>query len=57
MKIQEEGKICLFFFFKLHWVLVAVCWLSLVLESRDHSLIVICGLLIVVASFAAEHWL
>ena len=55
-RFKRRGKhaFFFFFFFYLHWVLVAVRWLSLVSESRDHSLIVICGLLIVVASFAAE---
>ena len=56
-RFKKREKHAFFFFFQLHWVLVAVRQLSLVLESRDRSLIVICGLLIVVASLAAERWL
>ena len=38
----------------LHWVLIAVCWLSLVVESGGPSLVVH-GLLAPVASPVAEH--
>ena len=30
--------------------------LSLILESKGYSLVVVCGLLIAVASLVAEHW-
>ena len=54
-------SIALFFFFFLFkivwflWVFVAMCRLSLVVVSRGHSLVVVCGLLIQVASLVAEH--
>ena len=49
----------LFFFLSswLFWVFVAVLRLSLVVESGGYSLVVMCRLLIVVTSFAAEHGL
>ena len=47
--------ICLFIYFWLCWVFVAVCSSSLVAASRDDSLAAVSGLLIVVASFFAEH--
>ena len=31
------------------WVFIAVCWLTLTAVSRGHSLVAMCGLLIVVA--------
>ena len=34
----------------LHWVFTAVHGLSLVVASRGYSLVVVCGLIIVVAS-------
>ena len=43
----------LFIYFWLLWACVAVHWLSLVEESGDCSLIVVCGLLIVLASLVA----
>ena len=39
------------------WVFVAACGLSLVVESRGYSLVVVHGLLIAVASLVAEHGL
>ena len=45
----------LFMSFWLCWVSVAACGLSLIAASRDHFLVVVCGLLIVVASLGAEH--
>ena len=45
--------LCVYFW--LCWVFVAACGLSLMAASRDHSLVVMCGLLIVVASLVAEH--
>jgi len=30
--------------------------LSLIMESKGYSLVVVCGLLIAVASLVAEHW-
>ena len=50
-----------FFFFKnciyfwLCWVFVAAHRLSLVVVSKDNSLVVVYGLLVVVASFVAKH--
>ena len=40
------------------WVFVALCRLSLVVVSRGHSLVVVCGLLIQVASLVAgqQFW-
>ena len=46
----------IFNFFWLHWVFVAVCWLSLVVVSGGYS-VVVHGLLIVVASPVVEHGL
>ena len=43
------------YLFLLHWVLVAVCRLSLVAVSRGYSLVAVHRLLIVVASLVAEH--
>ena len=50
----------LFFFFLgswLFWVFFAVLRLSLVVESGSYSLVMMCRLLIVVTSSAAEHGL
>ena len=41
--------------FPSHWVLDAVCGLSLAVVSRGYSLTVVCGLLIAAASLAVEH--
>ena len=41
--------------FPSHWVLDAVCGLSLAVVSRGYSLIVVCGLLIAAASLIVEH--
>ena len=41
----------------LHWVLVAVLWLSLIAASRGYSLVVVHGLLTAVASLVVEHGL
>ena len=40
----------LFIYLCLHWVFIAVCGLSLVVASRDYSLVAICRPLIAVAS-------
>ena len=42
-------------FFSLCWVFVALCRLSLVVVSRGYSRVAVHGLLVVVASLAAEH--
>ena len=42
-------------YFRLCWVFVASRRLSLVVESRGYSLVVVFGLLTVVASLVAEH--
>ena len=58
MSIQIYCPIFFFFLFKIVWflwVFVAMCRLSLVVVSRGHSLVVVCGLLIQVASLVAEH--
>ena len=49
--------IYLFTYFWLPWVFVAVCGLSLVVESGGYSLVLAHGLHIVVASFVVEHGL
>ena len=41
----------------LHWVFTAAHRLSLVPVSGGYSLVAVCGLLTVVASLVAEHWL
>ena len=41
----------------MHWGFGAVCGLSLVAASGGCSLVVVCRLLIVVASLVAEHGL
>ena len=46
-----------FFYFWLCWVFLAAHGLSLVVESRGCSLVVVRGLLIAVASLVAEHGL
>ena len=48
---------CIKFFFPLHWVFVAACGLSLVAVSGGSSLVIVCRLLMAVASLAAEHGL
>ena len=45
------------FYFWLLWVLVAARSLALGAETRDYSLVVVCGLLTVVASLAIKHGL
>ena len=50
-------KFYFIYLFWLHWVFVAASRLSLALGSRCHSLAVVHGLLIVVASLVAEHTL
>ena len=45
----------LFFYFWLRWVFVAACGLSLVAVSGGLLFVEVHGLLIVVASLAAEH--
>ena len=42
-------------YFWLHWVFIAVHRLSLVTAREGYSLVAVCRLLIVVASFVAEH--
>ena len=46
-----------FYLFWLHWVFVASCRLSLLADSRVCSLVVVCGLLIVMVFLVAEHGL
>ena len=46
----------IYLYFWLHWVFIAVRGLSLVVASGAYS-VVVCGLLIVVASLVAEHGL
>ena len=45
------------FIYRLHWVLVAACRLSLVAARGGHTLIAVHGLPMVVASLVAEHGL
>ena len=47
----------IYFLFWQRWVFVAACGLSLVAASGGYSFIVVCRLLIVVASLVAEHGL
>ena len=47
----------LFTYLWLCWVFVAALRLSPVVTSGDYSLVVVCGLLVVVASLVAEHGL
>ena len=47
--------IYLFYYFWLHWVLVAIRRLSQVVESEGYSLGVVCGLFILVASLVGKH--
>ena len=42
-------------YFWLCWVFVAAYGLCLIAASTGHSVVVVCGLLIVVASLVAEH--
>ena len=49
--------ICLVSHFWLHWLFLAAVGLSLVVESRGFSLVVVCRLLTAVASLVVEHWL
>ena len=51
--------ICIFLkiYFWLHWVFIALHGLSLVAASECDSLVAVCGLLIMVTSFIAEHGL
>ena len=46
---------CLFIYCWLHWVSFAVPGLPLIAASRGSSLVVVCRLLIVVASLIVEH--
>ena len=48
-------KFYLFIHLWLHWVVIAACGLSLVSASRGYSLVAMHGLLIEVASLAAEQ--
>ena len=41
----------------LHWVFVAAGGFSLVAEDKGYSLVVVCGLLIVVVSLVVKHQL
>ena len=50
----DAAKPELIFFFWLHWVFIAACGLSLVVESGGYSLAAVHGLLIAVAS-VVEH--
>ena len=43
------------FIYWLYWIFFTVCWLSLVALNRGYSLVVVCGLLVAVASLVAEH--
>ena len=59
-ELFETSSVFFFFFFFffsywLGWVFVAVLRLSLVVESEGYSLVMMCRLLIVIASLAAEH--
>ena len=45
---------CLFVHFWLRWVFIAACGLSLVVVSGGNSLVAVHGLLIAVASLAAD---
>ena len=47
--------IYLFYYFWLHWVLVAIRRLSQVVESEGYSLVVVCGLFILVSSLVGKH--
>ena len=49
--------ICLLSHFWLHWLFLAACGLSLVVESRGFSLVAVCRLFKAVASLVVEHWL
>ena len=44
-----------FIYFWLHLIFIAVWGLSLVVESRDYSIVAVLWLLTVVASFVVEH--
>ena len=50
-------KIVFVYLFELHWVFVAARGLSLVVESRGYSLVVVCRQPIAVASLVVEHGL
>ena len=45
------------FFIYLFWVVIAALGLSLVSDNKGYSLVLVCGLLIAVASPVAEHGL
>ena len=45
----------LFIYFELRWVFVAVCRLFSSCSERGPLFVVVCGLLIAVASLVAEH--
>ena len=47
---RDQVFLKIFFYFWLHWALIAVCGLSLVAVSRGYSLIALHGLLTAVAS-------
>ena len=55
-RLPQCGLSCLSLFF---WTVLGLCCckLSLVMERRGYSLIVVPGFLLAVASLAAEHWL
>ena len=54
LSFKKTFKKNLFIYCLLHWVLAAACRLSLIAESGCYSLVVVCGLLVVVASLVAE---
>ena len=53
----EKRSSSFLFVFWLCWVFVAAGTLSLAVASGGYFLVVTCGLLIMVASVVAEHWL
>ena len=55
--ILLKNYLFIFIYFWLHWVILAACGLSLVAEIRGYCLVVVCGLLIVMPSAAADHGL
>ena len=57
MSSLKARAIHVFFIFRLHWVFIAACGLSLVEVSWVNSLAAVRGLLIAVASLDAEHGL
>ena len=53
MKDRDQSCSFLFIYFWQHWVFVAAIRLSLVAVSSGYSLVVVCGLFIVVVSLVA----